>query len=161
MDRPDRDPFADAVTAFVALAWLGMLIGVSFLATPVKFQAPSLELPVALEVGSVTFAAFSTVEWGLSLGLVITTFFPRASRTTVSLSAAVVAIVTLQALWLLPALEARVAAVVAGSPLPPSAHHTIYAGLEITKAQALAAISLLALFRLGWRDRQDATAEAP
>ncbi|MBO6901087.1 MAG: hypothetical protein JJ864_07050 [Rhizobiaceae bacterium] len=160
MDRADRDPFADAVTAFLALAWFGMLIGVSFLATPVKFQAPSLVLPVALEVGSVTFAAFSMVEWGLSLGLVIATFFPSISRTTVTLSAAVVVIVTLQALWLLPALEARVAAVVAGSPLPPSWHHLIYAGLEVTKAQALAALSLLSLFRLGWRDREEKV-EAP
>jgi len=27
------DPFPDAVTAFLALAWLGALLGVSFLAT--------------------------------------------------------------------------------------------------------------------------------
>lgn len=152
MDKRPTDPFPDAVAAFIALAWLGMLVGVSFLATPVKFQAASLELPVALEIGKVTFAAFSVVEWGLSLGLVITTFFPKASRITVVLSATVVVIVTLQALWLLPALDTRVAAVIAGMPLPPSFHHTIYAAFEVAKALALAAIALVALFRLGWRN---------
>lgn len=43
---------ANAATACVALFWAGMLAGVSFLATPVKFEAASLSLPVALEVGT-------------------------------------------------------------------------------------------------------------
>ncbi|WP_415289162.1 hypothetical protein RSD66_04440 [Brevundimonas sp. S1H14] len=54
-----------ASVAFVATLWLGLLIGVSFLATPVKFQAPSLTLATALEVGQATFALFTRVEWGL------------------------------------------------------------------------------------------------
>lgn len=54
-----------AGVAFVATLWLGLLIGVSFLATPVKFQAPSLTLATALEVGQATFALFTRVEWGL------------------------------------------------------------------------------------------------
>lgn len=32
----------------LATLWAGLLLGVSFLATPVKFLAPSLSLPVAL-----------------------------------------------------------------------------------------------------------------
>lgn len=35
----------------LAVLWAGLLLGVSFLATPVKFLAPSLSLPVALDVG--------------------------------------------------------------------------------------------------------------
>ena len=38
----------------VATLWLGLLLGVAFLATPAKFLAPGL-LPVALDVGR-TFA---------------------------------------------------------------------------------------------------------
>lgn len=159
MASRSTDPFPDAVTAFVALAWLGMLVGVSFLATPVKFLAPSLELPVALDVGRVTFAAFSKAEWGLSLFLVIATFIPKAPRGEVLLTAVAVLIVGVQALWLLPALDARVAAVIAGSPLEPSAHHAAYAVLEAAKAFALIAVALIALFRLGWRDRPDAMAD--
>ena len=34
--------------------WLGILIGISFIATPVKFQAASLTRPVALDIGRAT-----------------------------------------------------------------------------------------------------------
>lgn len=146
------DPFPDAVAAFVALAWLGMLLGVSFLATPVKFTAPSLDLRVALDVGRVTFAAFSKAEWGLSLLLAIATFAPRTSRALAGLAALAVLIVGIQVLWLLPALDVRVAAVIAGAPMEPSVHHAAYAVLEAAKAAVLAAVALIALFRLGWRD---------
>ncbi|QDZ00231.1 DUF4149 domain-containing protein [Nitratireductor mangrovi] len=146
------DPFPDAVAAFIALAWLGMLLGISFLATPVKFQAHSLDFPVALEVGRVTFATYSKVEWGLSLLLVIATFFPKASRPEIVFTAATVLVVAVQALWLLPILDARVEAVISGKLLLPSMHHTIYAAGEVAKAAALVAVALIALFRLGWRD---------
>jgi hypothetical protein len=159
MPLRSTDPFPDAVAAFVAIAWLGMLIGVSFLATPVKFQAPSLAFATALEVGRVTFAAFSKVEWGLSVFLVIATFIPRAPRAEVVLSSAAILIVLTQALWLLPALDARVEAALVGQPMPPSAHHLLYAALEATKATALAAVALVALFRLGWRDKPQPSME--
>lgn len=161
MSPRSTDPFADAVAAFVALAWLGILVGVSFLATPVKFQALSLDLAVALEVGRVTFAAFSKVEWGLSLLLVIATFFSTVSRAEMVFTAAAVLIVLVQALWLLPVLDARVEAVIAGKPMPPSMHHVLYAALEAAKAMALAAVALVALFRLGWRDKPETVADKP
>lgn len=149
------DPFPDAVAAFVSLAWLGMLLGVSFLATPVKFQAPSLDLEVALDVGRVTFDIFSRVEWALALLLVIATFFPRAPRAEMVFTAVAVLVVSIQAFWLLPVLDLRVEAVISGAPLPPSMHHGAYAVLEAVKAVALVAVGLVALFRLGWRDRPE------
>src|SRR5690606_18050648 len=109
----------DAVAAFVSLAWLGMLLGVSFLATPVKFQAPSLELEVALDVGRVTFDIFSRIEWALAALLVIATFFPRAPLAEMVFTAVAVLVVSIQAFWLLPVLDMRVEAVISGEPLPP------------------------------------------
>lgn len=155
MSPRSTDPFPDAVAAFVSLVWLGMLLGVSFLATPVKFQALSLELGVALEVGRVTFDIFTKIEWGLALLLVIATFFPRAPRAEMVFTAAAVLVVSIQAFWLLPVLDMRVEAVISGEPLPPSMHHMAYAFLEAVKAVALGAVGLVALFRLGWRDRPE------
>lgn len=54
-----------------ATLWLGLLLGVSFLATPAKFLAPSLTLPVALDVGRHTFFIFNKVEWLLSIVLLL------------------------------------------------------------------------------------------
>ena len=159
MTTRSTDPFADAVTAFVSLAWLGALLGVSFLATPVKFQAPSLDLAVALDVGRVTFAAFSKVEWGMATLLGIAVFFPRAPRAEIALSVAAMLVVAVQALWLLPVLDARVEAIIAGQSLPASMHHMLYAVLEAAKALTLVAVALVALSRLGWRDRPQTVAE--
>ena len=66
-------PYAMAALALVPAIWLGLLVGVSFIATPVKFAAPTLELGPALDVGRVTFALFSKIEWGVAgiLALVV------------------------------------------------------------------------------------------
>ena len=147
--------FSVAVAAFVATGWLGMLVGVSFLATSVKFQAPSLDLAVALEVGRVTFAAFSKVEWALSVFLAAAVLLPRTLRAEKILAAAAVLIVAVQSLWLLPVLDARIDAAIVGQPMPPSIHHMLYAAMEAVKAAALAAVALLALFRLGRLHRSE------
>lgn len=155
------NPFSDAVVALLALTWMGLLIGVSFLATPVKFQAVSLDLPVALEVGRVTFAAFSKAEWCLSLLLAIALLFARAWRAGILIAAITITIVAVQSLWLLPVLDARIDAVIAGRSMPPSMHHMLYAGMEVCKAVALAVVGLMALYRLGWRGRSETRADNP
>ena len=155
MKPRSTDPFPDAVAGFVASVWLGILVGVSFLPTLAKFHAASLDLAVALEVGRNTFAVFKKVEWGLATLLGIAVFFPRAPRAEIVLLAITVAIVAVQALWLLPALELRVEALVGGMPMPSSIHHMLYAVLEAAKVLALAAVAFVALFRLGWRDKPE------
>ena len=54
---------------FIAYVWLGLVLGVSFLATPVKFRAKSLTRPVALDVGRTTFHAFGKLEVAPQRGL--------------------------------------------------------------------------------------------
>jgi len=50
---------AAAMVRPLAWVWMGIVIGVSFLATPVKFTADSLTRPVALDVGRATFHALA------------------------------------------------------------------------------------------------------
>jgi uncharacterized membrane protein len=47
----------------VLILWVGSVLGVSFIAAPTKFMASHLTMPVALEVGKVTFHVFNKVEW--------------------------------------------------------------------------------------------------
>jgi hypothetical protein len=134
---------------FVATLWLGLLLGVSFLATPVKFEAASLALPVALEVGRVTFALLAKVEWLFSAAIVVAVLLsppPRLLRW--SCSGALMLFLLVQALWLLPALDARVADVLAGGAVAPTNHHLLYVGAELSKALALLALSAEALWSL-------------
>ncbi len=134
--------------AVIALIWLGMLIGVSFLATPVKFVVHDLSLPVALQVGQATFALFARIEWALAVllcGLCLWT--ARKRPFVLVLTALIAAAVLAQAVWLLPALDARVTEIVTGGAPPPSPHHTLYAALEGLKAVLLVALAVLVLRR--------------
>lgn len=146
-------PFWAAATAFLAMLWLGLILGVSFLATPIKFMAPSLDLAVALDVGRVTFSVFSKVEWVLSLLLMVATLIRSSARTEIVSATVTALILALQAIWLLPALEIRIEAIISGTPLPPSFHHTTYASFEAAKVLALASIAFVSLFKLGWHNR--------
>jgi hypothetical protein len=62
----------------LASAWAGFLVGLSFLAMPVKFMAPSLTLPVALDVGRQTFFVFNRSEIMLPL-LMLLLVVPQVS----------------------------------------------------------------------------------
>lgn len=134
---------------FLAVLWLGALLGVSFLATPVKFRAPSLDLPTALDVGRATFAAFSKTEWVLCALLIAAAFLARRVRAVTWIGLGGLALIlVLQAAWLLPVLDARVGAIIAGSSVPPTNHHIFYIAADIAKALVLAGISMGSLFEL-------------
>jgi len=40
-------------------AWLGMILGISFLEAPLKFQAPNMTLVLGLGVGKLVFSALN------------------------------------------------------------------------------------------------------
>ncbi len=130
----------------IAAIWLGMLIGVSFIATPVKFQAAGLDLPTALDVGQLTFGAFSRVEWILAVALAVTVWVSRPSRWRRIVTAAVIIGLAVQVVWLLPALTARVETIMSGEMPEASFHHLLYAAIEVAKA--------LGLFLLGFPKRE-------
>lgn len=113
----------------VPAVWIGMLIGVSFIATPSKFAAPTLSLPTALDVGRHTFAIYNRVEW-VALLLMLIVLASRFSTFGLALVAGLTVILVAQTIWLLPALDARTTAVLRGVPQPLSDHHRFYVGLE-------------------------------
>jgi hypothetical protein len=139
--------FREVPFIFIAIFWLGLLLGVSFLATIVKFQAPSLDLPTALDVGRVTFALLSKVEWVLC-GLLIAAAFlsPLSQAVRLAGCGALVAVLALQALWLLPVLDSRVSQIIAGAAVPASNHHLYYVATEGVKTLLLLALSVEALW---------------
>lgn len=124
----------------VALVWAGMVLGVSFLATPAKFLAPSLSRPVALDVGRHTFRMFGWVEMALTALLGLSAAAPAQQR---PLALAPGLIVLAQALWLRPGLGARTRQVVDGGEAPPpSGLHVAYVACEVAKLAALLGLGL-------------------
>lgn len=139
---------AATTTAVIALIWFGMLMGVSFLATPVKFRAPSLTLPVALDVGRQTFAVLAMAETALSAALVAAAL-AAGGRVLWPLIGTLAVVVAAQGLWLLPVLDARVQVILDGGVPAPSAAHWFYILTDMAKLALVGVIAAVALRRRG------------
>ncbi len=135
-----RRTFATTTARTLCLLWAGLALGVSFIATPAKFDAASLTLPTALEVGQVTFSISHVVQWGISVVLAIAVIWSRARWRL--LPALAIAVLAVQHVVVLPALGERTAAVMAGAA-PGSSLHLVYIGLELVKLILLVAAGLL------------------
>jgi hypothetical protein len=129
--------------AKIALLWAGLSIGVAFLATPAKFTAPSLTLPVALEVGQQTFRVYNGVELLLLIALLVLGRWSTTPSRWYLAVLAPAAVILAQRFWLIPALDLRVLAIQHGqAPVPPSQLHTIYIAGEALKVLWLLALGL-------------------
>jgi hypothetical protein len=132
-----------AMAAFAASSlWAGLLVGVSFVATPVKFLAPSLSLAVALDVGRQTFWALNWIEIGYAAVLLAIVLAGYRTKVAVPLAFLLAAAVLAQAVWLLPLLDARAGMVIEGRPPQPSSLHSFYVMLEVLKLVLLAAMMM-------------------
>ena len=60
--------------------WLGMIIAISFLETPLKFQAPGITLELGLGIGRLVFFAMNMTALVLVTILTLAMIRPRASR---------------------------------------------------------------------------------
>ena len=131
--------------AWIAFAWLGLTVGISLIATPVRFSAASITRPVALDVGRVVFAALNKAEFvALVLLLVIVRVSGRSARLWAWCSALAL-IVIAQGAWLIPELAARTDIILAGGTPPPSYAHAIYSTLELAKLGILAFVGFRSL----------------
>ncbi len=123
-----------------------MTAGISLLETPVRFMAPTITRPVALDVGRVVFAALNKAELvALLILLLVVRLSGRARELWIQCSALIL-IILAQSMWLLPQLSARSQQIVAGVEPAPSMLHGTYSILELLK--------LLLLLYLGFRSLQ-------
>jgi hypothetical protein len=123
--------------AWVAFTWLGMTVGITMIATPVRFSAESITRPVALDVGRVVFAALNKVELLALVLLLLVVRVSGRSRNLWAWCSVLVLIVVAQGAWLIPELAARTDIILAGREPPPSYAHAIYSTLELAKVAVL------------------------
>jgi hypothetical protein len=136
------------VISALLFIWAGLLLGVSFIATPAKFLAPSLPMAQALDVGRWTFHVLGLIEWGFVavVGLLILVAWMRlgqGSGLVLVLLAGIVAILALETFWLRPALDARALQIMAGQSAAPNLLHTLYIVFEIVKLLLILAAAVV------------------
>ena len=123
--------------AWVCFTWVGLTVGISVLATPVRFTAESITRPVALDVGRVVFAALNKAELAALVLLLIVVRLSGRSTTWWAWCGFLVLIVLAQGAWLIPELAARTDVILSGGTPPPSNAHAIYSTLELIKIGVL------------------------
>jgi hypothetical protein len=134
-----------AIVVAVTFVWLGMVLAISFLETPLKFRAPNVTLQIGLGIGRLVFRALNTVEVGFALVVVaIVVAGPTPLRIAAAFSVAVGAL-AIQLLAVRPRLTRRSDQVLAGLNAPRSRGHYVYVGLEAVKAVALVVAGILLL----------------
>ncbi|HYZ68172.1 MAG TPA: hypothetical protein VE666_10285 [Mycobacterium sp.] len=128
---------APAVAVAALFVWLGMVLAISFIETPLKFRAPGVTLQIGLGIGRLVFRALNVGE--LALAAVVVGSFAFHPPTVGPAAAAAVAVVILlgQVLAVRPQLTRRSDVVLAGAQGPRSHAHWVYVGLETVKLVAL------------------------
>ena len=130
---PDRIRNAILNPAWICFLWVGMTVGVSMIATPVRFTAASITRPIALDVGRVVFAALNKAELAALVMLLIIVRVAGLARKWWAVCAFLALIVLAQGVWLIPELASRTDIIMAGLEPPPSYAHAIYSSLELIK----------------------------
>jgi len=123
--------------AWVCFLWVGITVGVTMIATPVRFTAPSITRPIALDVGRVVFAALNKAELAALVVLLVVVRVAGLARKWWGICAFLALIVLAQGVWLIPELAARTDIILAGGEPPSSYAHAIYSTLELIKIALL------------------------
>ena len=119
--------------AWVCFLWVGITVGVSMIATPVRFTAQTITREIALDVGRVVFAALNKVEL---VALILLLIVVRASGQAAkfwALCGVLALIVIAQSAWLAPELAERTQLIINCVEPPMSYAHAIYSSLELLK----------------------------
>jgi len=125
----------------IPFIWFGLVCGISFLETPLKFRAPNITLPLGLGIGRIVFSAVNKVEIALATLFLISMFFVRPENEFPLLYFGVIVfLLILQTIWLLPSLNARAAAVINETFATSSYTHFIFIAFEVIKVILLLAL---------------------
>ncbi|MGE0626236.1 MAG: hypothetical protein AB7O43_00315 [Hyphomicrobiaceae bacterium] len=138
------------ILAALLFVWAGLLLGVSFVATPAKFLAPSLPLTQALDVGRWTFYVLAWIEWGFAVATALLIVAAcRASSAGIGLVAGLVVVVAaalaVETFVLRPLLDERVLRIMAGKTVPPDSWHAVYIALEALRLALIFAAGVIAM----------------
>ncbi len=122
----------------IALLTAGTVIGISFVAQPLKFRADDVPLAHLVRAGSAIFHGSHALQLAVLCGLVLLALLPRTrARSALGLLIAALGSLLVQ-IALMPTFDLRVEALAAGQPQAPAAGlHMAYVACELIKLASL------------------------
>jgi hypothetical protein len=134
-----------AVAVAGVFIWLGMVLAISFMETPLKFRAPGITLQLGLGIGRLVFTALNRVESIIALIVLAALLFKVPPGYVVIVVLVAVFSLSFQMLVVRRWLNRSSDAVLAGREGPRSRGHYAYIALEVVKAVALLTTGILLL----------------
>jgi len=137
---------AGVVQVAASFIWLGMVLAISFLETPLRFRAPGITVPLGLGIGRLVFRALAIAE--LALAVALTAALALNDRVLVSINAVVLLgllglVLATQVAVLRPRLDRRARLILAGGSPPRSRLHLAYVALDAVKVGLLAILGVV------------------
>lgn len=121
----------------ISFIWVGMVLGISFLEAPLKFQAPNITLELGLGIGQLVFTALNKVELVLAAIIFLCLLLGKFSFKKHRLYLISIGILLIQTFWLFPVLDDRIDAILSGQNIADSYHHITFVILEVAKVVVL------------------------
>jgi hypothetical protein len=128
--------------SMIAAIWIGLILGVSFFAAPIKFTAVGIGLEQLLAVGKVTFQAFSWIELSTFV-LLVCASLKNLTRGVVIGIFLLCLLLLIQKFGILPGLDTELDRTVAGETVATTNLHFIYVAIDCVKLAILFFLSLI------------------
>lgn len=126
----------------IPFVWFGLIGGISFMETPLKFQAPNITIALGLGIGRLVFFALNKIEITLAVIMLLSFYKIRPQgKLPLACFCVILFLLILESFWLLPVLDARATEIINGNTVPYSNAHFIYIAFD--------AIKFVLLFVLG------------
>ncbi len=130
-----------AVAAAVAFCWLGMVLAISFIEAPLKFQAPGVTLQIGLGIGRRVFRALNSVESVFAVVIIVAFAAHRPAPAAIVAFAVAIVALAVQLIAVRPKLVQRSNDVLAVAPgeeaTGRSRAHYVYVAFELVKIVGL------------------------
>ena len=128
--------------SMIAAIWIGLILGVSFFAAPIKFKAVGIDLEQLLAVGKVTFQAFSWIEFAALVLLVCASLINPTRNVVIGISLLCLMLL-IQKFGILPGLDNELDRTVAGETVDKTNLHFLYVAIDCVKLVILFFLSLI------------------
>jgi hypothetical protein len=129
-----------ATAVALIFVWLGMVLAISFIETPLKFRAPGMTIPLGLGIGRLVFTALNVVEIVLAVAIAILLLDDDTGSAQLWLLVVVIGCLVAQVAGVRPVLNRRTNRFLAGETPPGSKVHLVYIALEVVKIALLIAL---------------------
>lgn len=157
--QPVANTFSRVMLTFGPAFWFGLIVAISLIEAPLKFQAPGITIPLGLGIGRLVFTAMNVVEVVLAIMLLVAAFRAGVATKIRNVLVGLVAVLALKVALIRPFLNKRTDAVIAGVDDGGSSWHYFYIAADGLLLVGL--VILMVLVAKQWLKRESFEEHSP